>query len=247
MVARHLAMRTLFTTSFTSLLLIAAAGVSAADDAPVPPPEDPGTTGSTPGATAAPTETNELPASKSDNDVQPEVAAPALPGGGIVSQAGVGGVVGYGRAGVLELGGSAGFAFASDYRNINFSPTVGWFLADNFEISAILSISNIKTGDVSSTLWSALLEPSYHIPFNRTMFGFVGLGVGASHVSGLGTGFAVAPRLGANFMVGRSGVLTPSLSYEYTTISTDMEGEEDVTVIALTSALRLNIGYTAMW
>ena len=170
-----------------------------------------------------------------------------MPSGGIVSQAGVGGVVGYGRAGVLELGGSAGFAFASDYRNINFSPTVGWFLADNFEISAILSISNIKTGDVSSTLWSALLEPSYHIPFNRTMFGFVGLGVGASHVSGLGTGFAVAPRVGANFMVGRSGVLTPSLSYEYTTISTDMEGEEDVTVVALTSALRLNIGYTAMW
>ena len=243
-------MRTISKTIFTAITLMAASTVATAQDAPTPPADGtPADSSGTPGTTAAPTDTNELPASKSDNDVQPEVAAPALPSGGIVSQAGVGGVVGYGRAGVLELGGSAGFAFASDYRNINFSPTVGWFLADNFEISAILSISNIKTGDVSSTLWSALLEPSYHIPFNRTMFGFVGLGVGASHVSGLGTGFAVAPRVGANFMVGRSGVLTPSLSYQYTTVGTDAEDEtgQDLTVVALTSVVRFNVGYTAMW
>jgi hypothetical protein len=170
-----------------------------------------------------------------------------MPTGGIVSQAGVGGVVGYGRAGVLELGGSAGCAFASDYRSMNLSPTIGWFLADNFEVSAIPSVANIKTGDNSSTLWSAVLEPSYHVPFNRSMFGFLGVGAGAAHVSGLGTGFAVAPRIGANFMVGRSAVLTPSLSYQYTSIGTDMMGTNDVTVVALTSAVRFNVGYTAMW
>ncbi|MEJ7596385.1 MAG: hypothetical protein WKG01_00630 [Kofleriaceae bacterium] len=242
-------MRTISKTIFTAITLMAASTVATAQDAPTPPADGTPSNGTdTPGTTAAPTTPGDLPASKSDNDVQPEVAAPALPSGGLVSQAGVGGVVGYGRAGVLELGGSAGFAFASEYRQINFSPTIGWFLADNLELSAILSVSNIKAGDTpSSTLWSALLEPSYHIPFNRTMFAFVGLGVGASHVSGLGTGFAIAPRVGANFMIGRSGVLTPSLSYEYTTISTDMEGGADVTVVALTSALRLNIGYTAMW
>jgi hypothetical protein len=169
-----------------------------------------------------------------------------LPNGGLVSQAGIGGVVGYGRAGVLELGGSAGFTFASDYRNINVSPTVGWFFADNLELSAILSISNIKAGGDSATLWSALLEPSYHLPFNRSVFGFLGLGLGASHVSALGTGFAIAPRLGMNVMVGRSGVLTPSLSYQYTTIN-DMETTEGVTVVALTSSVQFNLGYTAMW
>ncbi len=80
------------------------------------------------------------------------------------------------------------------------------------------------------------------------MFVFAGMGLGASHVSSLGTGFAVAPRVGMNFMVGRSGVLTPSLSYQYTTINTDTESMTgDVTVVALTSALQLNMGYTAMW
>jgi hypothetical protein len=198
---------------------------------------------------APPTPSSQLPPAQSDYDVQPEVAAVSVPPGGIVRQAGIGGAVGYGRAGVLELGGSAGFAFASDFRSLNLSPTIGWFLVDNLELSAILSITNIKANDESSTLWSALVEPSYHVPFNRSVFGFVGLGVGAAYLSGPGAGFAVAPRVGANFMVGRSGVLTPSLSYEYTTVDTDAESAmgEDVTVVALSSTLRFNVGYTAMW
>jgi hypothetical protein len=248
-------MRTLSTIIFGSFIVMGTASVAMADD-PVPAdgtvPSDgtPGTDGpaTTPGSTAAPTPSSDLPPAKSDHDVAPEVASPGMPSGGVVSQAGVGGVVGYGRAGVLELGGSAGFAFASEYRSMNLSPTIGWFLADNLELSAILSIENIKNGDMkSSTLWSALIEPSYHVPFNRSVFGFLGLGAGAAHVSGLGTGFAVAPRLGMNLMVGRSGVLTPSLSYQYTTIKTDMASGTDVTVVALTSAVRFNIGYTAMW
>lgn len=233
-------------TLFISIM-VASSSTVLADDEPTVPSDDAATPTTTPGSTAPPTEPSELPKSQSDDDVAPPVASPGMPSGGVVSQAGVGGVVGYGRAGVLELGGSAGFAFASDYRNINISPTIGWFLADNFEISAIASVANIKQGDASSsTLWSALLEPSYHLPFNRSVFGFLGLGAGAAHVSGLGTGFAIAPRIGANLMVGRSGVLTPSLSYQYTTISTDM-GDSDVTVVALTGALLLNVGYTAMW
>jgi hypothetical protein len=45
-------------------------------------------------------------------------------------------------------------------------------------------------------------------------------------------------------------VLTPSLSYEYTTHNVDSTpiGEmQDVTVVAVSSALRANIGYTVMW
>lgn len=242
-------------TSFASILLMATATVAmaqgtGADGSITPPEEAPAEDMTTPGATAAPTASQDLPDSQSDNDVQPEVASPGatLPPGGIISQAGVGGVVGYGRAGVLELGGSAGFAFASEYRDIRFAPSIGWFLADNLELSAILSIANIKSGDAdSATLWSALLEPSYHVPLNRSMFAFAGLGLGASHISGLGTGFAMAPRIGMNFMVGRSGVLTPAVSYQYTTIDSGMPGAGDVTVVALTSAVLFNIGYTAMW
>jgi hypothetical protein len=236
-------------TIFTSIAVMAASTVAVADDQvpPQPPPDSDAGTG-TPGKVAPPSEPDQpLPPSQSDDDVQPQVASPGAFSGGLVRQAGVGGLVGYGRAGVLELGGSAGFTFASDYRNINISPTIGWFLADNFEISAILSISNIKAGDNSATLWSGLIEPSYHMPFNRSMFAFLGLGAGASHVSGVGTGFALAPRVGGNFMVGRSGVLTPSLSYQYTTISSDMTEGTTTTIVALTSAVQFNLGYTAMW
>jgi hypothetical protein len=237
-------MRTLSKTLFASLLIMGSATLAVAQ---VEPPVEAGDEEATPGATDAPTPSQDLPKSQSDNDPQPEVASPGLPPGGLVSQAGVGGLVGYGRAGVLELGGSAGFAFASDYRSLNFSPSVGYFIADNFEISAIISAANIKTGDQSSTLWSALIEPSYHVPLNRSVFGFIGLGLGGAHVTGLGTGFATAPRIGANLMVGRSSVLTPSLDYQYTTISTDAMDTNNATVVALTSAVRFNIGYTAMW
>jgi hypothetical protein len=234
-------MRT-FKTIFSSICLLALATPAVAQDAPV---EDTG-------KTEPPTAEQDLPAAQSDNDPQPEVAAPidALPPGGLVRQAGVGGVVGYGRAGVLELGGSAGLMLASGFRNMNISPTIGWFIADNLELSAIIGVTNIKAGDASATVFSALIEPSYHVPFNRTMFGFLGIGIGGSYVSDLGGGLAVAPRLGANFLVGRSGVLTPSLSYEYTTqdIDTDSTGAmTEVSLVQVSSALRVNIGYTVMW
>ena len=231
-------MRTLSKTIFTSVCLAALAAPAVADDETQ--------------KTAPPTPEENLPKPTSDNDPAPPVASPdvALPPGGVVEQAGVGGSVGYGRAGVLELGGSAGLMIAPDFRNINVAPSIGWFVADNLELSAILSVSNIKAGDESATVVSGLIEPSYHIPFNRTTFGFLGMGIGAAYINDLGGGLAVAPRIGANFLVGRSGVLTPSLSYEYTTHnveSTPVGEMQDITVVAVSSALRVNIGYTAMW
>jgi hypothetical protein len=251
-------MRTTSTIFFSSLLAMTASTVAVADDKPpadgsVPSDGTAGTDGpqTTPGSDAAPTPSSDLPAAKSDNDVQPEVASPGMPAGGIVSQAGVGGVVGYGRAGVLELGGAAGLTLAQDIRAVNFSPSIGWFLVDNFELSAVLDVTNLKAGTESATLWSALAEPSFHLPFNRSMFGMIGMGVGAAYVSQLGTGLAVAPRIGMDFLVGRSGILRPSLSYEYTTHdamgSLDSNGNADVTLVAISSALRFNIRYSTMW
>ena len=62
----------------------------------------------------------------------------------------------------------------------------------------------------------------------------------------LGAGLALAPRLGANFLVGRSGVLTPSISYEYTSQDA-MTTNDNITVVAVSSSVRFNVGYTAMW
>jgi hypothetical protein len=247
----------LFTKAIVATLLAMAPAVAFADnqpgDQPATNPNDSSEQTGTPEATAAPTPSNQLPPAKSDHDAAPPVPVPNVPGvtGNVVEQAGVGGSVGYGRGGVLELGGSAGLTIASNLRDINFSPSIGWFLVDNFELSGIMSVSNVKAGSESSTVWSALVEPSFHLPFNREMFGFVGMGVGAAYIDSLGAGLAVAPRIGMNFLVGRSGILTPSLSYEYTThntmSSTGPDGTTDVTLVAISSALRANIGYTVMW
>lgn len=230
------------TAKLLASLALLTSVASAQPAEPVAPGDDTGT----PAADAPPTPTGNLPPPQSDNDPAPPVAAVAVPPGGLVEQAGVGGVVGYGRAGVLEVGGTAGLVFASDYRNISIAPSIGWFFADNLQLSVIASVGNVKSGGSSSTLVSGFVEPSYHLPFNRTTFGFLGLGVGASHVSAFGTGFAIAPRLGANFLIGRSGILTPSISYEYTTVDTDA-GNGTVTVVAVTSALKVNLGFTVMW
>jgi hypothetical protein len=229
----------------TSIVLLAPI-VAFADDEPVPNTD-------TPEATAPPTPAGQLPPATSDADPAPPVPAPVVPGvqGQVVEQAGVGGAVGYGRAGVLELGGSGGLTLAQNIRAVNISPSIGWFLVDNLELSAIIDVTNLKAGSESATLWSALVEPSFHAPFNRSLFGFVGMGVGAAYVSELGTGLAVAPRIGMDVMVGRSGILRPSLSYEYTTHdamgSVDADGNSNVTLVSISSALRFNIGYSTMW
>jgi hypothetical protein len=224
----------------TCLVACLGTSIAVADDPPTPQ--------GTPNSTAPPTPQEDLPKPVSTHDPAPPVASPAaeLPPGGVVQQAGVGGPVGYGRPGVLELGGSFGLTVASGIRDMNLSPSLGWFVADNLELSAIGSVANVKAGDQDATVWSALVEPSYHLPFNRTMFGFLGMGIGAAYEQRLGTGFAVAPRIGANFLVGRSGILSPALSYEYITHNT-MDDQTDVTLVAVTSALRVNVGYTAMW
>jgi hypothetical protein len=221
---------------------------------PVPEPvEDPAPDSHTPESTAAPTPAGQLPPATSDADPAPPVPTPNIPGinGEVVEQAGVGGSVGYGRAGVLELGGAAGLTMAQDIRALNLSPSIGWFLVDNVELSAILDVTNLKAAGNSATLFSALVEPSFHLPFNRSLFGFIGMGVGAAYTSELGTGLAVAPRIGVDVLVGRSGILRPSLSYEYTTHdamgNVDDEGNANVTLVAISSTLRFNLGYSVMW
>ena len=182
---------------------------------------------------------------KSDNDPQPQVAAPGLPSSGIVRQAGVGGAVAYGRRGVLELGGSAGFTAATDFTQISVSPSIGWFLMDNFEVSAIMGLNYASADDNSRTLFTGVVEPSFHIPFSNTLFGFVGLGAGIGYVEGPGAGFALAPRLGANILVGRSGILTPAAFLQYTTH--DATQTPQGTLLAVSTSVGMQVGYTVMW
>ncbi len=247
--------RTLFTTT---ALAAALCGTAFAQNVP----QDGETENQQDGAPAtadstdnAPPNDGDLPKPQSDNDPQPEVAGPDLPSGGLVEQAGVGGAIGYGRAGVLELGGTAGFVIASGLTQVSVAPSVGWFLADNLELSAILNLAYASTEDamgnsIDSTSFGLLAEPSYHVPFNRTTFGFAGLGIGPAWVKGPGLGLAIAPRVGGNFLVGRSGVLTPSVSWQYTThdFADSTPGTvSGPTYLQVSSAVSANVGYTVMW
>lgn len=188
-----------------------------------------------------------LPPPASDDDPLPPVASP-VQAETIVRQAGIGGEVAYGRAGVLELGGAAGLTAASGFTALSVNPSVGWFFTDNTQISAIMGIQYMSTDRDDATAFSLVIEPSYHIPFSSSMFGFLGLGIGAAYIDDIdaGFGFAIAPRLGANILVGRSGILTPALSYQYNTHDTVMT-DTGTSLAAVSTALMANIGYTVMW
>ncbi len=181
----------------------------------------------------------------------PPVPAPTLATTGVTEQAGVGGTQAYARSGVLELGGSAGFGAAPRYTRIDLSPSVGLFVIDNFQLSLIGGLSYFRVGATedaeaaSATEIKAIFEPSLHLPFSQVAFGFMGLGLGVNYLSGHDAGLALQPRLGMNFLVGRSGVFTPSAFFSYSTVEAFQT--EAGAVLALRSSYGLNFGYTVMW
>lgn len=237
------------------VVLTAAPAVALADnDPPAAPP-----VAAPEGAPAAPVAAAPGPAAAgsaavtvADSDpahAEPVDSAPATIGPRVTEKYGMNGR--YGQLGTFELGASAGLTLASNLRDVSFSPSLGYFVSDTFEVSGILGVTNIAAGNESSTVFSAMVEPSFHFATSRDVFAFVGMGAGAAYVSPLGTALAVAPRAGFNVLVGKSGVLTPSLSYEYTmhdTMSVKLpDGTTDVTLLAVSSQLRANIGYSVIW
>jgi hypothetical protein len=195
-----------------------------------------------------------LPPPQSDNDPKPAAPAPSVAATGITEQAGIGGTQAYARAGVLELGGFANLTSAKDYLSIGFNPTIGYFFMDNVEISAIVGVNyarqKVAGESVHQTLVMVLAEPSLHIPFTQSLYGFLGVGFGLASQSSdpgpsAGTGFAIAPRLGLNIMVGRSGILTPALQGLYQT--TEAVSTPQGTVVAVKSSFGFQAGYTVMW
>jgi hypothetical protein len=167
---------------------------------------------------------------------------------GVIDQAGAGSNVSYARAGVLELGGSAGFSAASNYTRFELEPSLGYFIVDNVQLSLLPSVQYFNvdspSGSGKATTWKVLAEPSFHLPINPNLFGFLGVGAGVNYVSEQ-AGFALQPRIGAKIMVGRSGILTPSFNVAYSTV--DAVRTDIGTVLAIQTQYSLNIGYTVMW
>lgn len=167
----------------------------------------------------------------------------------IVDQAGVGSTVAYGRQGVIEMGGSVGFYLAQHLFQFNVSPQLGVFVMDNFQISALVDVRYAYTEDgdgnrTDSTAFTFLAEPSYHLPIAETLFVFGGIGLGPAY-NGRDAGFALQPRVGMNILVGRSGIITPSVSLLYNT--SGLSQVEGGTLLENSVSGALNVGYSVMW
>jgi hypothetical protein len=198
-------------------------------------------------------------AAKAAAETPPPPPAPKLdPATDVAEQAGVEGTKAYASRGVLELGGFANFSGASNFTSIQLSPTAGMFIFDSFEVSAILGFNYVhqtigpntpaERSD-HKTIVRVLAEPSYHLPFSRTIWGFLGVGLGVATVprggGGTSAGFDLAPRAGANFLVGRSGLLTPAVFVDYTTgESIETNGGN---ILGANTTYGVQAGYTAMW
>lgn len=184
-----------------------------------------------------------------DQDPTPKPPKPDLAidedGPKVEKQAGIGGVTAYATEGVVELGGSAGFTAAGDLMALDINPSIGWFISDNFELSGILGMTYAEVNGNDASAVSALVEPSYHLPFTDEVFGFAGLGAGVQYAQGAGTGLAVKPRLGMNLLVGRSGIFTPSINVGYSTV--DANSGANGTVLTVEPSVGFNAGYTVMW
>ncbi len=178
-----------------------------------------------------------------------------LPETGVYEQAGTGGTIAFGEAGVLELGGAGAFTAAKDLTILSVRPSIGWFVLDNVELSAMLNFDYANTSveatdsdtdvdNVSSTTFGLMGEPSFHLPFTPTLFGFAGLGLGVNY-DGDDFGFALRPRVGLDVIVGRSAIFRPALEFTWTT--TDAVTQNGNAVVGVSQTFGASFGYSAMW
>ena len=135
----------------------------------------------------------------------------------VAMDAGTGSSLAYAEASVVELGGVMAFTHASETTTFRIAPSLGYFVVDNLELTLFPDLTLIhvdgeddEDGETDVT-FGALLEPSYHLPLGKKIFVFAGIGLGLRYAEDPGVDFALRPRIGMDFLVGRSGILKPAL------------------------------------
>lgn len=188
----------------------------------------------------------ELPPARSSHDPIPPAPSPIVGKGlRLVRQAGIGGPVAYARSGVMELGGGLAFSYASDNTILSVTPSIGHFITDNLELSILGTVAHTRTRTVKATSVIAVVEPSVHLPLVDHFFVFGGMGVGVAYHQGRGTGVALAPRVGFNALVGRSGILTPAFNVNWSSNSA-IETANGDRAIAVHTTYGASINYSVM-
>ena len=150
----------------------------------------------------------------------------------------------YPDKGVREVGVSAGFVIARSSHNMTITPSFGWFIADNLQVSTLVSLSSIKAGSDQSTIVTTMLEPSYHVRLDHRTFAFAGMGFGYSYLHKIGSGLTYTIRTGLQFLIAKTHLFVPSVSYDFRTNEPEMP---TLTEIAAERALRFNLGYAKLW
>jgi len=180
-------------------------------------------------------------------------AHPVVPGQGngdgegldVKRQAGTGSDIAYAEAGVLELGGSGAFEVSSAGTFLALRPFVGWFIANNIELTGIIEGKFVKPdGGDWYTTFMLMGEPSFHFPITNRVLGFAGLGIGVAHNDD-SFGLAVRPRLGLDMLVGRSGIFRPSVDLTWS--SADVVSRSGDTLVAVKTAFGVSFGYSVMF
>jgi hypothetical protein len=143
---------------------------------------------------------------------QRENAAPSLD---VIEQAGVGGPLAFGSAGVLEVGGSGALIASSDYIMAKLGPTIGWFVYDGVELAYTHEVYGGTETHGFGLASFAVIDVSVHMRINDRLLGFVGLGPGLSY-NGDTAGVGGKGRLGLDVLVGRSGLFRPAAFYTLT-------------------------------
>lgn len=191
-----------------------------------------------------------------DPDPKPEPPTVDLPNPAEDTEtyAGVGSGIAYAERGVGEFGGSMSVSFSPDASIVSADPSIGYFLFDNFQLSGILGVRYVNVDGADSTRFSALAEPSLHLPINDGLFWVGGLGVGgavanASNFDGTQVGLALAPRTGVQLLVGRSGLLNLGVRYSavFSEVEADLEPLEGQAVLGFRNSFDVQAGYTVMF
>jgi hypothetical protein len=151
----------------------------------------------------------------------------------------------YSERHVREVGAHAGFMVAPKFHSVTIAPSFGWFIADNVQVSTMVSLTSIKSGADTSTIVTATIEPSYHLRLDQKTFLFGGLGFGYSYIRDQGSGLTYTLRVGSQFLFKKTNMFIPSISYDFRTNEND--DMESVAAAASERALRINLGYATMF
>lgn len=134
----------------------------------------------------------------------------------VIEQAGVGGPVAFGSAGVFEVGGSGALLASHDYVMTRLAPSVGLFIYDGIALAYTHEIYGGKATHGVGFATFAVLDVGVHMRINDRLLGFISLGPGLAY-NGENFGVGAKSRLGLDVLVGRSGLFRPAAFLTATT------------------------------